>query len=113
MVENLLPSLVTSPPDIETLRLYLILPFYHEFDNPKNYSVLHNPFGRTFLNLKTEAGKVVGEYFISYFETFSLPLWTAIGMYVVLFFFIHLALTETTYTAYSQEMIFCFFYYKC
>ncbi|XP_021936482.1 probable E3 ubiquitin-protein ligase HERC4 isoform X2 [Zootermopsis nevadensis] len=72
VVENLLPSLVTSPPDIETLRLYLILPFYHEFDNPKNYSVLHNPFGRTFLNLKTEAGKVVGWWWsktsFDYFE---------------------------------------------
>ncbi|KAJ4427740.1 hypothetical protein ANN_25393 [Periplaneta americana] len=56
----------------ETLRLYLILPFYHEFDNPKNFSTLHNPFGRTFLNLKTEAGKIVGLWWSSapldYFE---------------------------------------------
>jgi E3 ubiquitin-protein ligase HERC4 len=74
VVENLLPSLVTSPPDVETLRLYLILPFYHEFDNPRKYSVLHNPFGHTFLNLKTEAGKIVGEYFVSYFVSFSLLL---------------------------------------
>jgi E3 ubiquitin-protein ligase HERC4 len=62
---------VTSPPDVETLRLYLTLPLYHEFDNPKNYTVLHNPFGRTFLTLKTEAGKIVGEYFILCFETCS------------------------------------------
>lgn len=67
-MENLLPSLVASPPDVETLRLYLTLPFYHEFDNPKNYSVLHNPFGRTFLNLKTEAGTIVGKHLISYFK---------------------------------------------
>ncbi|XP_069702468.1 probable E3 ubiquitin-protein ligase HERC4 isoform X3 [Periplaneta americana] len=70
--ENLVPSLVVSPPDVETLRLYLILPFYHEFDNPKNFSTLHNPFGRTFLNLKTEAGKIVGLWWSSapldYFE---------------------------------------------
>lgn len=62
MAENLLPSLVASPPDIEVLRLYLTLPLYHEFDNPKNYSILHNPFGRTLLNLKAEASKIVGEY---------------------------------------------------
>lgn len=62
---------MASPPDAETLRLYLILPLYHEFDNPKNYTVLHNPFGRTFLTLKTEAGKIVGEYFISYFKICS------------------------------------------
>ncbi|PNF22147.1 putative E3 ubiquitin-protein ligase HERC4 [Cryptotermes secundus] len=72
VVENLLPSLVTSPPDVETLRLYLILPLYHEFDNPKNYTVLHNPFGRTFLTLKTEASKIVGLWWSStsldYFE---------------------------------------------
>lgn len=62
MAENLLPSLVASPPDVEVLRLYLTLPLYHEFDNPKNYLNLHNPFGRTVLNLKDEASKIVGEY---------------------------------------------------
>jgi E3 ubiquitin-protein ligase HERC4 len=63
VVQNLLPSLVVSPPDIEVLRLYLILPLYHEFDNPKNYLILHNPFGHTLLHLKPEASKIIGEHF--------------------------------------------------
>ncbi|KAJ9585786.1 hypothetical protein L9F63_002423 [Diploptera punctata] len=72
IIENLVPSLLTSPPDVESLRLYLTLPLYHEFDNPKNYNQLHNPFGRIFLNLKTEAGNIVGIWWskasIDYYE---------------------------------------------
>ncbi|GFG40937.1 hypothetical protein Cfor_04032 [Coptotermes formosanus] len=71
VVQNLLPSLV-SPPDIEVLRLYLILPLYHEFDNPKNYLILHNPFGHTLLHLKPEASKIIGLWWsktsLDYFE---------------------------------------------
>ncbi|XP_049804341.1 probable E3 ubiquitin-protein ligase HERC4 isoform X1 [Schistocerca nitens] len=70
--EHLLPSLSSSPPDVETLRLYLVLPFYHEFDNPKNCQRLHSPFGQALLKLKTEAGKIVGLWWrgipIDYFE---------------------------------------------
>jgi E3 ubiquitin-protein ligase HERC4 len=75
VVQNLLPSLVVSPPDIEVLRLYLTLPLYHEFDNPKNYLILHNPFGHTLLNLKAEASKIVGVYFEICSELFTL-FWT-------------------------------------
>lgn len=49
-----------SPPDVETLRIYLSLPFYHEFDNARHSSKIQGPFAAAFLNLKTEAAKIVG-----------------------------------------------------
>ncbi|XP_067008518.1 probable E3 ubiquitin-protein ligase HERC4 isoform X2 [Anabrus simplex] len=72
MKENLLPSLTVSPPDVETLRLYLSLPLYNEFENPRNYESLHNPFGSAVLNLKIEAAKIIGLWWsrapVDYFE---------------------------------------------
>nr|CAD7435187.1 unnamed protein product [Timema monikensis] len=61
VIINLIPTLVPSPPDVETLRVYVTLPLYREFDNPKHYKVLQNPFGSAVLNLKTEAARVLGE----------------------------------------------------
>ncbi|XP_058798265.1 probable E3 ubiquitin-protein ligase HERC4 [Phymastichus coffea] len=59
IVESLLPSLTKSPPDIECLRIYLILPLYHGFANPDNSNTLHKPFSLVVLNLKQEAKKVL------------------------------------------------------
>jgi E3 ubiquitin-protein ligase HERC4 len=48
---DLLPSLSASPADVETLRVYLSLPLYHEFMNAKNYTKLQSPFGEKLLVL--------------------------------------------------------------
>lgn len=48
---QIIQSLTPSPADIEVLRIYLLLPIYHEFINSKNYEKLHTPFGRAVLNL--------------------------------------------------------------
>lgn len=48
---DLINSLKSSPADIETLRIYLILPLYHEFVNSKHYRTLHTPFCRAVLQL--------------------------------------------------------------
>ncbi|XP_071455632.1 probable E3 ubiquitin-protein ligase HERC4 [Hetaerina americana] len=55
----LLQSLTSNPPDIETLRVYLVLPLYHGFENAKNYETLQCPFGQSVLMLSTEASKIV------------------------------------------------------
>lgn len=69
---QLLPTLAKSPPDVETLRIYLLLPLYYEFINAKNYPVLHTPFGRSFLALTQIARKVVLQWWAAvsfeYFE---------------------------------------------
>ncbi|XP_046455571.1 probable E3 ubiquitin-protein ligase HERC4 isoform X2 [Daphnia pulex] len=55
---ELLSSLSPVIPDIEVLRVYLILPLYHEFLQPKFFEELHFPFACVLLGLKPEAGKV-------------------------------------------------------
>ncbi|XP_011636945.1 probable E3 ubiquitin-protein ligase HERC4 isoform X1 [Pogonomyrmex barbatus] len=62
IAESVIPSLVESPPDVETLRVYLTLPLYHRFTNLSNYSSLQTPFSKIFLNLKPEANKIVGSW---------------------------------------------------
>uniref|UniRef100_A0A1B6DL92 HECT domain-containing protein n=1 Tax=Clastoptera arizonana TaxID=38151 RepID=A0A1B6DL92_9HEMI len=67
-----IPQLSSSPPDVETLRIYLTLPLYHEFNNVKNYIRLQVPFGAALLSLKPEAARIVGLWYNSmsseYFE---------------------------------------------
>ncbi|XP_024937570.1 probable E3 ubiquitin-protein ligase HERC4 isoform X3 [Cephus cinctus] len=60
LTEGLIPSLMPSPPDVESLRVYLILPLYHGFSDPSNSNVIHKPFSKAVLGLKPEALKVVG-----------------------------------------------------
>ncbi|XP_055315048.1 probable E3 ubiquitin-protein ligase HERC4 isoform X2 [Sitodiplosis mosellana] len=48
---TIIKTLSSSPPDVEVLRSYLLLPLYHEFINSKNYETLHTPFSRAVLSL--------------------------------------------------------------
>ncbi|XP_022919461.1 probable E3 ubiquitin-protein ligase HERC4 isoform X2 [Onthophagus taurus] len=72
ITEDLLFKLTPSPPDVEALRIYLTLPLYHEFYNPKQYLKLHKPFAGAVLNLQTQAARVVNSWWSSmscdYFE---------------------------------------------
>ncbi|XP_046391938.1 probable E3 ubiquitin-protein ligase HERC4 isoform X1 [Ischnura elegans] len=69
---TLLQSLTRNPPDVETLRVYLVLPLYHGFENAKNFETLQCSFGQSVLGLSTEASKVVDMWWSSasadYFE---------------------------------------------
>ena len=55
-----LVQMTHSPPDIEAMRAYLILPECHFFDQPKFYSSLLTPFGKSILNLEKAAAKFLG-----------------------------------------------------
>lgn len=57
-MDELLPHLSRSPPDVEALRIYVTLPLYHEFNNPKQHTKLQKPFASAVLNLKKPASKV-------------------------------------------------------
>ncbi|KAF5286890.1 hypothetical protein FQA39_LY00423 [Lamprigera yunnana] len=59
ITEELLQKLSPSPPDVETLRIYLVLPFYHEFNNPKQHVNLHRPFSIAVLRLQPAAHKTI------------------------------------------------------
>ena len=54
-------SLPVQPLDFEVLRFYLIMPFYHEFDNPKHQNQLQVPFAEAILNLRDTQAEVLGE----------------------------------------------------
>lgn len=72
VTDSLIPSFVDSPPDVESLRVYLILPLYHRFTNLSNYNSLQTPFCKAVLKLKAEACKIVGMWWSAappyYFE---------------------------------------------
>ncbi|EDW83039.2 uncharacterized protein Dwil_GK22640 [Drosophila willistoni] len=56
---QLIPSLKCTPADVESLRVYLILPLYHEFANSKLYSRLHAPFAQAIFRLSDEHRNIV------------------------------------------------------
>lgn len=62
---NSLESLVRlsdSPPDIEAMRVHLILPECHLFDQPKHYASLLTPFSQAIINLDKPAAKFLGQW---------------------------------------------------
>lgn len=71
-ITELLPTLSDDPNDVESLRVYMLLPFYHEFTNSKRYAELHTKFARSVLRLKTAPAKVLENWWkmlpIEHFE---------------------------------------------
>lgn len=72
ITNELIKSLVPSPADVETLRIYLILPLYHEFINAKNYVKLHTPFTQSIFRLTRIPLKIISHWWSTtpkdYFE---------------------------------------------
>lgn len=72
LTTDVLPQLRDAPPDVEALRVYLTLPFYFEFNNPKQYKKLHHPFAKAVLKLQEQPTRVLGRWWSSmkndYFE---------------------------------------------
>lgn len=58
---HLIPSLCSSPPDIEALRLYLILPECPLFKDPNTYITLTIPFAKAVIRLSSVPLKVLGK----------------------------------------------------
>lgn len=61
--QHLIPSLAQAPPDVEALRLYLMLPECHLFDEPKLYSSIICPFAKSFLALNKVPLSVFGKIY--------------------------------------------------
>ncbi|XP_047668032.1 probable E3 ubiquitin-protein ligase HERC4 isoform X3 [Tachysurus fulvidraco] len=59
---HLIPNLSSSPPDIEALRLYLILPECPLFKNPNSYITLTIPFAKAVIYLGNAPIKVLGNW---------------------------------------------------
>lgn len=59
ITKDLIGSLVASPADVESMRLYLLLPLYHEFVNSKHYKSLQVPFANAIFKLTENPRKVL------------------------------------------------------
>ncbi|XP_018331399.1 probable E3 ubiquitin-protein ligase HERC4 [Agrilus planipennis] len=84
--EDLLRRLVPSPPDVEALRIYLTLPFYHEFQNPKHHPKLHKPFASALLKLKQQPQRVIRCWYTTtssdYFEKL-VSIFKGVALFVI------------------------------
>lgn len=74
ITSHLLPEIVALPStiDIEALRILLILPLYHKFDDGAHFENLHSPYGRSLTRLQNESHETVALWLsitpVVYFE---------------------------------------------
>lgn len=59
ITQQLLTGFKSSPPDTEVLRLFLIVPYYHEMRNPRRHPELQGPFAEALNNLQPVPAKIV------------------------------------------------------
>lgn len=102
-----MPKLSASPPDVEVLRVYLTLPLYHEFYNPKQHLRLQRPFAKAVLSLKTQANRVISAWWSSmnneYFEKLVM-IFKVVANYIIR------GLQVAKEQVCLQKFV-CFFYY--
>ena len=58
----LIPQLSSSPPDVEAMRIYLILPEFPLLQDSKYYITLTIPLAMAILRLETNPSKVLGKF---------------------------------------------------
>ncbi|XP_041971239.1 probable E3 ubiquitin-protein ligase HERC4 isoform X2 [Aricia agestis] len=59
LTENIIKKAKASMPDVEALRMFLILPLYHEMRNPRRHPELQGPFAEAFNRLSTQGSRIV------------------------------------------------------
>ncbi|CAH0763694.1 unnamed protein product [Diatraea saccharalis] len=59
LTENIIKKMKVSPPDAEALRMFLVLPLYHEMRNPRRHPELQGPFAEAYNNLSTHPQRIV------------------------------------------------------
>lgn len=74
----LIPQLSSSPPDVEAMRIYLILPEFPLLQDSKYYITLTIPLAMAILRLDTNPSKVLGEF--AKFNTSGFVLFILIGV---------------------------------
>ena len=63
ITNDLLKTLVARPADVECLRVYVILPLYHEFINSKNYKKLQTPFATAIMSVDEIPLKIIKQWY--------------------------------------------------
>ncbi|CAH2105537.1 unnamed protein product [Euphydryas editha] len=59
LTEQIIKKVKVSPPDAEALRVFLILPLYHEMRNPRRHPELQGPFAEAFNKLSSPPQRIV------------------------------------------------------
>ncbi|XP_073943044.1 HECT and RLD domain containing E3 ubiquitin ligase 4 isoform X2 [Choristoneura fumiferana] len=59
LTENVIKKIKVSPPDAEALRIFLVLPLYHEMRNPRRHAELQGPFAEAFNKLSMHPQRIV------------------------------------------------------
>lgn len=59
LTENIIKKMKVSPPDAEALRMFLVVPLYHEMRNPRRHVELQGPFAEAYNNLAAQAQRLV------------------------------------------------------
>ncbi|XP_063377365.1 probable E3 ubiquitin-protein ligase HERC4 [Cydia fagiglandana] len=59
LTESVIKKIKVSPPDAEALRLFMILPLYHEMRNPRRHTELQGPFAEAFNKLSIYPQRIV------------------------------------------------------
>lgn len=71
---------------MEALRVFLILPLYHEFNNAKQHKELHKPFVNAVLKLQPQANRVLGSWWAmaskDYFEKLVIVFKGVVGFII-------------------------------
>ena len=63
-----------NPPDVESLRLFITLPLFGEFCQPKLYQDIHSVYARAFISLPKAAFGVVERWISNQSKDYLLPL---------------------------------------
>ncbi|KAI5632182.1 regulator of chromosome condensation (RCC1) repeat domain-containing protein [Phthorimaea operculella] len=59
LTDNVIKKVKVSPPDAEALRMFLILPLYHEMRNPRRHAELQGPFAEAYNKLSVHPQRIV------------------------------------------------------
>lgn len=74
LTKYIIPKLEKNPPDVETLRQFLIYPMFAEFENNSLYKEIHCAFAKGWISLPKAAWNVVEKWFAQQGRDFLLPI---------------------------------------
>ncbi len=74
LTKYLLPKLEKNPPDVETLRQFLVYPLFSEFENERLYNEVHCQYSRGWISLPKAAWNVVEKWFAEQGRNYLLPI---------------------------------------
>ena len=74
ITQFVIPKLSQTPPDVETLRIFLTLPMYHRFQDPVLFEELHTPFSKSLISLDKNPWGVVEKWLCQQDAQYLRPL---------------------------------------